>query len=249
MTSFIILGSFSPLFRYNQLDLFVFQKVEMDLEAQKNRYHENWKQYLDQFGTAEWKSDPDFLYFIDIPVEGELAAETEDIARALVGLASEKEDQLKLPEEFHITLALPGRLGVHFQGNEEGFMKKELEGIMADFEPFEIQLGDLNCFPNVLFREVYDPSEKLYELHTRISQVIPFAQNPDFQFEKYLPHLSILYANLAGGEILKNDDFSRKLGLLTLKVDRIQFGKAKGAFGGYEREVLLELGVGGGVGS
>ena len=208
----------------------------MNLEEQKKQFQKNWEQYHKAFGTKAWEADPDFLFFIDIPVGRVVWEELEDIQGSLKSLAGES--RVIFPKEFHITLALPGRQGVHFQGNDVKFMEKELEGLLGVMEHFDIQLGDLNCFGNVIFREVYDPSGQLYTLHREICKRIPFSQKPEFQMEHFIPHLSLLYADKEGEGILNHPQFSRTLSKTVLPVKQVCLGKAKSSTDHYRREVV-----------
>ncbi len=213
----------------------------MNIQQQKKRFEKNWKTFSKKFGNTPWEEDPDFLYFIEIPVEGDTASEIKDISHSLQGLCGDRRDTLNFPKQFHITLALPGRKGVHFQGNDVKFMEKELANILKNFSSFEIELGDLNCFSNVVYREVHDPTGKLYQLHDEICKTIPFSQNPEYQFKNYIPHLSILYANKCGSGIITHSEFSRKLSQTSMKVEKIHFGKARSTNDKYQRKVLKEI--------
>lgn len=208
----------------------------MNLEVQKKRFQKNWNQSHKVFGTKRWETDPDFLFFIDIPVDLSMWRSLEDIQGSLQSLASSP--GIVLPKEFHITLALPGRQGIHFQGNDVKFMEKELQTLLEPLSSFEILLEDLNCFSNVIFREVYDPSGQLYSLHQEICKRIPFSQRPEFQMEHFIPHLSLLYANNAGTEMLLQPEFSRTLPSERLSVERICLGRAKNSADRYQREVI-----------
>ena len=208
----------------------------MNLEEQKKQFQQNWQQYHGVFGSQPWEADPDFLFFIDVPAERGVWQELEDIQGSLKSLADGS--GVVFPKEFHITLALPGRQGVHFQGNDVKFMEKELESLLGVLEPFDIELGNLNCFGNVIFREVYDPSGQLYNLHREICKRIPFAQKPEFQMDHFIPHLSLLYADQVGTEILSHPQFSRTLSTSALSVKHVCLGKAKGSSDHYQREVV-----------
>jgi len=55
----------------------------MNLEEQRNRFEENWKKYAPLFGSKKWEENPDFLYFIDIPLSSNLWTEMEKITNNL----------------------------------------------------------------------------------------------------------------------------------------------------------------------
>lgn len=209
----------------------------MNSEEQKKQFQKNWKKNHKKFGSTSWESDPDFNFFIDIPVKQSAWNELEDIQGSLQSLAGTS--HVVFPKDFHITLALPGRQGIHFQGNDVKFMEKELKSILEPISSFDIELGDLNCFPNVLFREVYDPSGQLHLIHREICKRIPFSQKPEYQMENYIPHLSLLYANKTGTEILSHPQFSLTLSDKNLSVDQICLGKARNSADHYQREVIM----------
>jgi len=143
------------------------------------------------------------------------------------------------PQRMHITLALPGRMGVHFQQNEVNFMEKAIEKVLENTKPFEVTLGNVNCFPDSLFREVLDSSGELQRLHNKICKTIPFSQNPEYRFENYKPHVSLFYG--AHHADLLNESFDRILESSIIKVEKIFFGKAKNEHGEYEKHILREF--------
>lgn len=57
---------------------------------------------------------------------------------------------------------------------------------------FEVKLGPLNAFPNVLFAEVQDERECLRRFRLRLRRVLPLQARPPLQWT-YLPHLSLGY--------------------------------------------------------
>ena len=211
----------------------------MKIETQKERFLTNWEISAPLFGTKKWEDDPNFLYFIEIPIETKLITEMEQVSKNLQKLIPVKRGIWIPPQRMHITLALPGRMGIHFQGNDINFMERQLEKITQEFIPFTIQLDDLNCFPDVLFREVYDERGDLQRLHTKISQKIPFAQNPAYQFENYLPHLSLFYGE-SNKKIIEIDNFDRNLMTSNMLVKKLFFGKARNDKGIYEKQIIRE---------
>ncbi len=211
----------------------------MKLEDQQQRFEKNWEKQRPLFGTKSWAKDPNFLFFIEIPLPLELRTEMEQISQELAACVKQKGLWVS-PAKMRITVALPGRMGVHFQGNEEGFMKKKLEALTQEFPPFELSLGDVNCFPEVLFREVYDEGRHLLRLHQRISEEIPFAQNPEFQHEHFLPHISLFYGE-GNPALFDHPAFARKRKPTKMKVDRLFFGKARDDKEEYEKHILEEF--------
>ncbi len=209
----------------------------MNFNTQKKRFQKNWDTHSPKFGTKTWKANPDFLYFIEIPIPTSIQKEMKEVCLSLESLAAQKKNWISA-KEMKITLALPGRLGVHFQGNDVKFMEKTLAEICQKTPSFEVVLGNLNCFPNVVFREVYDMTDTLYDLHKEICETIPFTQYSEYQFENYFPHVSLLYADKSSADFLSAPEFDRKLALTEMKAEKIVFGKARNDKGSYEKEVL-----------
>ncbi|MCF7905697.1 2'-5' RNA ligase family protein [Candidatus Gracilibacteria bacterium] len=144
------------------------------------------------------------------------------------------------PQKMHITLALPGRKGEHFQANGVAFMKKQIEEAIQNISVFKVELGNLNCFPDVIFREVLDPTGMLQALHNDICKRIPFTQKPEYQFDNFIPHLSFAMGE-GDKNIFAHKDFSRELPITPMKIERIFLGKAKNEEGEYESRILHEF--------
>jgi 2'-5' RNA ligase len=211
----------------------------MNIEEQQKRWEENWKQNAPLFGTKQWVPDPNFLFFIEIPLPSSMRTEMEQVLEKLKFRESFSQGHWIAPQRMHITLALPGRMGVHFQQNEVSFMEKAIEKILKDAKPFEVTLGNVNCFPDSLFREVFDESGELQRLHDEICKAIPFSQTPEYRFENYKPHVSLFYG--AHHADLLNESFDRMLEPATIKVEKVFFGKAKNEHGEYEKHILREF--------
>lgn len=211
----------------------------MNLQVQHNRFQLNWDTFAPTFPTKQWNRTPDFLYFIELPLPLPTQQSMQTISQNLQQKLNTKSYWIK-PDHMHITLALPGRLGVHFQGNDVAHMQKKLAEILRQFNPFAISLGDLNCFSDTIFREVYDEHGHLPLLHYQICEAIPFAQAPEFQFEHFLPHISLYYADQVEADIFADwATFDRALTAETLTVDQVVFGRSCQEMNGpYEREVI-----------
>ncbi|MCF7917707.1 2'-5' RNA ligase family protein [Candidatus Gracilibacteria bacterium] len=211
----------------------------MNLEKQKEKLEKNWKKFAPKFGSKNWQEDPNFLYFIEIPLPTELWTDMEKLSYTL-----EKQSRLTglwfPPQKMHITLALPARKGSHFQANELRFMEKTLKDIFQKIHVFEVILGNLNCFADVLFREVWDETETLYKLHHEICSCIPFAQDPAYKLENYLPHIS-LFLGKGDCDFLQNENFIREIKPLKMKIEKIFLGRARNEEGKYERRILKEF--------
>lgn len=213
----------------------------MNLQVQNNRFQLNWDTFAPDFPQKQWNRSPDFLYFIEIPLSLPTQQSMQKVSQKLHESLN-TENYWVTPDHMHITIALPGRLGVHFQGNDVTRMQKKLTEILQQFNQFEITLGDLNCFADTIFREVYDKNGHLPLLHYQICESIPFAQAPEFQFEHFLPHVSLFYAEDVAPEIFTDwQNVDRILPHETMIVDRIIFGRAcRESNTQYEREIIAE---------
>lgn len=211
----------------------------MELAQQQDRFQKNWEQNKSQFGKTKWDPAPDFLFFIEIPLPTQLVSEMETLSFDFQKNAEDPKGLWIPSKKMHITLALPGRMGYHFQGNDANVMHRELKKITAKVEPFSVQLENINCFPNAIFREVIDKTGALFELHKKICKAIPFAQSPEYQLENFLPHITLYYGD-KNQKIIQNPDFERTLPPTTMQVERIFFGKAINKNDEYEKHILHE---------
>ena len=212
----------------------------MNIEQQTQNWLEDWNKNAPLFGTKQWVPDPNFLFFIEIPIPITMRTEMEKVLEKLKFRESFSQGHWIAPQRMHITLALPGRMGVHFQQNEVRFMEKAITKILETTAPFTVELGNINCFPDSLFREVLDPSGALQKLHNEICKAIPFSQTPEYRLENYRPHVSLFYG-AHHADLLKGETFDRTLEPSEMKVDTVFFGKAKNEHGEYEKHILREF--------
>jgi 2'-5' RNA ligase len=54
---------------------------------------------------------------------------------------------------------------------------------------FDVEIGPLNAFPNVLIAEVHDNSQALHRLRARVRRALPLRARPPLAW-KYLPHVT-----------------------------------------------------------
>ncbi|MDH3324771.1 MAG: 2'-5' RNA ligase family protein [Candidatus Peregrinibacteria bacterium] len=212
----------------------------MNYQKQIERFQKLFEENFSMFGTKVWEEDPNFLYFIYIPLPEVFYEDAGNVMKKIQSAGELKDAFWVSPWNLHITLALPGRLGQHFQGNEVPFMERVLGEICAEMPKFSIQLANLNCFPNCVYREVLDESGNLYELHNKITEKIPFSQHPEYEGENFVPHMSFFYGG-KDSENIFTEDFDRELPLIEIPVNKILFGKARDKEGKYQREILKEF--------
>lgn len=197
----------------------------LTLNQQKERYEENWLANKHLYSTQTMNDDPEPIFAIGFIIEKFIRATMQPIVDTLKLLDGSCTDEFVPLEEMHVTVHLPGRVGVHFLESEIIDIVTSLRKICSKRSSFFVQLGNLNVFPNVLFREVYDPTGLLYELHNEIVSQIPFAESPDFTGENFMPHMSLRYVRQTGSALLENENFSRVLSLERMEVKSIYFTK------------------------
>lgn len=192
------------------------------LEEQHDRYNALWEQYAPLYGTAIMEDDPEPIYHIGTSLTEELYPEMQRITDLLSPLDATSAKWLA-PKSMHITIELPGRLGTHFTEDDVPNMTSTLQSICKEHDPFTVQLGNINCFPQALYREVYDPDQELYRLHTQIATGIPWSQHPEYRFENFIPHMSLNYLKEHGASLLTHPEFHRELPILNMLVTSMYF--------------------------
>ncbi len=210
----------------------------MDTYIQKFNTH--WEKTFPQYGSSEWNEIPDFLYSIEVPIAVENISFSESLSQSLQNLHKPHQGLWVPAQKMHITLALPGRMGFHFQLNEERSIRKKLTDIVSRYKPFEVLLGNINCFPNSLFREVYDKDGFLAQLHQDICSEIPFSQDPAYQFQNFIPHISLYYGQ-GDSDLFRHSKFTRELPIHTMNINRLFLAKTKNKDGEYEKQILSEF--------
>ncbi|HVO69662.1 MAG TPA: 2'-5' RNA ligase family protein [Aggregatilineaceae bacterium] len=67
---------------------------------------------------------------------------------------------------------------------------EQARATLESFDAFDLQLGPLNAFPNVLFAEVHDSDQCLRLLRVRLRRVLPIRARPPSPWP-YLPHVTL----------------------------------------------------------
>ena len=199
------------------------------------KFLQNWQQNAADFGQIPWERSDDFRYYIEARLPAKAATELVTKRSNFIAENNLKATHLIAAEDMHITLALPGRLGTHFQQNDLSYMQKVLAALTQKQDPIMIEIKDFNVFPNVLFAEVLDISGALQKLHETICQQIPFSQYPEYQYEHYLPHVSLAY----GAAAQDLSQVNRTQAATSCELTEIVLGKVKvGGPGETDREVI-----------
>lgn len=201
----------------------------------QQRFAQNWDTNAALYGSESWNRDPDFLYYIQGNIPLQAGQKLIEIREKFIADAEIKKGERVDVTDLHVTLALPGRLGTHFQKNDVSYMKKTLKNIFAQAQSIPITIQNLNAFPSVLWTEVYDQSSRLQSIHETICNEIPFSQHPEYRYQNYLPHVSLLFGGI--GDITKSE---REFEAIECEIDMITFGKAKDESGTTTRTVIEE---------
>ncbi len=200
---------------------------------QDQKFIENWKQNAPNYGSDSWERDPDFLYYIQGNIDLEVGKKLIETREQFIQKNGIKAGERVDVTDLHVTIALPGRLGTHFQKNDVSYMKKTLSHIFNKSAAIPLSIKNFNAFPSVLWTEVYDQSDRLQSIHETICNEIPFSQHPEYRYQHYLPHISLLFEGKG-----KITDTDRSFEAIETKIQTIEFGRAKSDSAGYIREVI-----------
>jgi 2'-5' RNA ligase len=69
-------------------------------------------------------------------------------------------------------------------------LAEQVRAALESVEAFDLQLGPLNAFPNVLFAEVHDSDQCLRLLRTKLRRGLPMRARPPSRWP-YLPHVTL----------------------------------------------------------
>jgi 2'-5' RNA ligase len=134
---------------------------------------------------------------------------------------------------FHITLHYVGRLNETFWLGllPNTWRRKTLDGLaqkagraLAGTKPFEITIGPLNAFPNVLIAEVQDAQQEcLRRLHATLRRALPIRARPRMAWA-YLPHVTLGYwGEQAAAPLVEQLRSFRAVQPVTFTVERVRF--------------------------
>lgn len=103
------------------------------------------------------------------------------------------------PDRLHITLHYVGLLRQHmlplpqtWQRTALPPMAEQVRTRLNNCKSFEVQIGPLNAFPNVLFAEVQDDHQCFQRLRAKVRRALPLRARPTMTW-RYLPHVSLGY--------------------------------------------------------
>lgn len=168
-------------------------------------------------------ADPNPLYWIGLKLESSLFGEAAEVTQRLRACDPHNQHRWLAPEELHVTLALPGRPEKPYTKEQIPWIVSQLQEIARRHEPFEVELGNINCFPLALFREVYSPDSSVFSLHHAIADAIPFSEEPRYRYEHFMPHMSLCYLQQVDGHFAKSLDIPRELPRRVMRVSHLTF--------------------------
>ncbi|MBZ9571798.1 2'-5' RNA ligase family protein [Patescibacteria group bacterium] len=94
---------------------------------------------------------------------------------------------------YHCTVKSCGLLRKQIQESVIPDVIKKTKEALVGFQPFEVELKGFSQFPNNIFVQVFSPDDKLFELHKRLNNAIPFSEYPEFEGNNYMPHVAVIY--------------------------------------------------------
>lgn len=172
----------------------------------------------------EWREGHDLSASFVVPVEAETIHESLKPLREAI----RPFPFVSLhPDHFmHVTLLLPGFLVRDPKAKDElscGRMKElasEAREVLAGFEPFSVELRNLNAFPAAIFVEVHDRGE-LRKLREAIRERCGLSQPPG------PPHLTVAYIQApddtpAPEPFVETLERNRDVTVGELRVDRVE---------------------------
>lgn len=193
------------------------------LHEQIAYYQQNWERFYPLFGSIVMAPDPNPLYWIGLKLPTDSASRIDSQVQVMRTADGPSVNHWLSSDELHITLALPGRPGKPYTEQELPSLIKTLRLLAIDMPPITVRIGDINCFPNTLFREVYSDDARLFSLHERISDRISFSEEPQYRYEHYTPHMSVCYLRQKETVINLHSPFDRRMTPETVTFDSLHF--------------------------
>ena len=118
----------------------------------------------------------------------------EKISETIQPLKKEFPDQDYVPKDtYHCTVKSCGLLGKQINDSVMPDVIERTKESLNNFQPFEIELRGFSSFPNNIFVQVFSSDGKLYELHKKLNNAIPFSEYPGFEGDNYKPHVATIY--------------------------------------------------------
>jgi 2'-5' RNA ligase len=135
-------------------------------------------------------------------------------------------------DQFHITLIYIGLLRRNWWDlflmntwRRDTLMPliRRAENVLRNAYQFEIRLGPLNSFPNVLFAEVQDDNQCLRKLRARVRRALPLRARPVAQWA-YLPHITLgLWGQQPAAPIIETLQPYRQVQPIPFTVKTVEF--------------------------
>lgn len=182
-----------------------------NLTEQQIRYQRNWKHCAPHFGATFMPNDPGLIYWIGVRPSAGDADRLDNQHARIKEMDTQKLHRWLQPHELHVTSALPGRPNEPYGKQDLPDLIHTLQRIAKEITPFTVHMGDINCFPQALYREVYSDDETLFRLHEAISDAIPVSLKPEYTYKTYMPHMSLCYLKAIDPHLLDAASFDRHL--------------------------------------
>ncbi len=139
-----------------------------------------------------------YLTFL-IPLEGEAVrarcAAWQEALRPYLRYAPQP------PERLHISLHYMGYLREHawrwslrtWRQAMLPTLAERVRPALSAFAPFEVLIGPLNAFPDVLIAEVHDPQGQLHTMQRALKRALPWRARLSYAPYPYVPHVTLGY--------------------------------------------------------
>ena len=149
---------------------------------------------LERRGLWRWLllAQAAFVIPIEDPVATQQLTRWQEAFRSWLSYDPQPEDRL------HITLHYVGLLRYKpwlwlpssWRPAAVSRLAEQVREALESVEAFDLQLGPLNAFPNVLFAEVHDRDQCLRLLRARLRRVLPLRARPPSPWP-YTPHITL----------------------------------------------------------
>ncbi len=207
-------------------------------EDPQSIYSSKWQQFtrlahtsdslaLERRGWRRWLLLP-YLAFIIPITDPAVVAQLSEWQRQLGSWLQYEPQPLEL---FHITLHYVGLLRRRkwllmphtWRRDALSSLAERVRDDLNDCSQFDVRIGPLNAFSNVLFAEVQDDSQCLRRLRARLRWALPLRARPPVHWG-YLPHITLGYwGRQPGSPLVQALAPYRTIDPILLHVDAVKF--------------------------
>lgn len=181
---------------------------------------------VDMNARQQWAGDREqFLVFLADITQQSVYRALEEVRAVL----SRNKCVAVVPSEYyHITVKQVGCIRepperstdiTHTTANK---LQRQARNVFAEFEPFEVQLSQLNHFDRVIFSEVRDPGS-LSHIHQQLSD-LPEMPQWNYEREEYVPHMTLSHFRSKEGidSLFEELDLIRDVDIPPVTIDSLE---------------------------